>query len=129
MLRPFHPDPDHYKPTNVTGAGAELRAGIDGCRLQVPAGLAQQHRGRPAAAGGWTGTAEFLYNRDVNGIYYINANLPAAQTAFVGADSRPAGRATASTERRQRHRAEEPERGATSWNLARLSSKKPVPFW
>ena len=30
--------------------------------------------------GGITGTAEFIYNRDVNGIYYINANLPAAQT-------------------------------------------------
>ncbi len=27
-----------------------------------------------------TGTAEFLYNRDVNGVYYINANLPAAQS-------------------------------------------------
>ena len=32
--------------------------------------------------GGITGTAEFIYNRDVNGIYYINANLPAAQTAY-----------------------------------------------
>ena len=32
-------------------------------------------------------TAEFLYNRDVNGLYYINANLPAAQTAFSGADT------------------------------------------
>ena len=39
--------------------------------------------------GGITGTAEFIYNRDVNGIYYINANLPAAQTAFAGADTRP----------------------------------------
>ena len=39
--------------------------------------------------GGITGTAEFMYNRDVNGIYYINANLPAAQTAFTGADNRP----------------------------------------
>ena len=39
--------------------------------------------------GGITGTAEFIYNRDVNGIYYINANLPAAQTAFTGADNRP----------------------------------------
>jgi hypothetical protein len=39
--------------------------------------------------GGFIGTAEFLYNRDVNGIYYINANLPAAQSAFVGADNRP----------------------------------------
>jgi hypothetical protein len=38
---------------------------------------------------GFTGTAELIYNRDVNGIYYINANLPAAQTAFTGADKRP----------------------------------------
>ena len=30
-----------------------------------------------------------MYNKDVNGIYYINANLPAAQTTFVGADNRP----------------------------------------
>jgi hypothetical protein len=36
-----------------------------------------------------TGTAELLYNRDINGIYYINANLPAAQTTFAGPDSRP----------------------------------------
>jgi hypothetical protein len=32
---------------------------------------------------------EFLYNKDVNGIYYINANLPAAQSAFAGVDDRP----------------------------------------
>jgi len=38
---------------------------------------------------GMTGTLEYLYNRDVNGIYYINANLPAAQTALAGADTRP----------------------------------------
>ena len=39
--------------------------------------------------GGITGTVEFLYNKDVNGIYYINANLPAAQTTFTGVDDRP----------------------------------------
>ena len=38
---------------------------------------------------GITGTVEFLYNKDVNGIYYINANLPAPQTAFTGVDTRP----------------------------------------
>ena len=29
-----------------------------------------------------------MYNRDVNMIYYINANLPAAQSAYIGADNR-----------------------------------------
>jgi hypothetical protein len=38
---------------------------------------------------GFVGTAEFLYNRDVNGIYYINANLPAADVNFAGPDARP----------------------------------------
>lgn len=38
---------------------------------------------------GWSGTAEFLYNHDVNGVYYINANLAPANTAFAGADTRP----------------------------------------
>ena len=39
--------------------------------------------------GGWSATLDYLYNRDVNGIYYINANLPAANTSFTGADTRP----------------------------------------
>jgi hypothetical protein len=42
--------------------------------------------------GGFTGTAELIYNRDVNQMYYINANLPAAQSRFTGVDNRPAGR-------------------------------------
>jgi len=87
--RPFNPDPNYYKPTNVTGAPAasyELaltdpnfrfpklwRTDI-GVDKQLPLGL--------------IGTVEYMYNRDVDGIYYINANLPAAQSAFVGADSR-----------------------------------------
>src|SRR5574339_384689 len=36
--------------------------------------LAVDHR----FASGWRGTLEFLWGRDVNGVYYINANLPAA---------------------------------------------------
>jgi hypothetical protein len=38
---------------------------------------------------GLVGTAEFIYGRDVNGIYYINANLAAPNSSFVGADNRP----------------------------------------
>ena len=39
--------------------------------------------------GGIISTTELIYSKDVNGIYYINANLPAAQSAFTGADNRP----------------------------------------
>jgi hypothetical protein len=38
---------------------------------------------------GMIATGEFVYNRDVNGMAYINANLPLAQTSFTGVDSRP----------------------------------------
>jgi hypothetical protein len=33
-------------------------------------------------------TTELLYAQDVNGAYYINANLPAAQSTFAGVDTR-----------------------------------------
>ena len=87
---PFHPDPDHYKPTNVTGAPASsYELALTDPDFKFP----QLWRNNIAVdrrlGGGWTGTAEFIYNRDVNGVYYINANLPAAQTNFAGADTRP----------------------------------------
>ena len=87
---PFTSNIDKYKPTNVTGAPAasyELNVTDNG--FQFPqvwrTNIAVDRR----LPGGITGTAEFMYNRDVNGIYYINANLPQAQSAFVGADKRP----------------------------------------
>lgn len=88
--RPFHPDPDRYKPTEVTGAPASsYELALTDADFKFP----QLWRSNVAVdqrlPWGWTGTAEFLYNRDVNGIYYINANLPAAQGQFAGADNRP----------------------------------------
>ena len=87
---PFSTNVDRYKPTNVTGAPAtsyELNVTDENFRFpQVWRSNIAVDRRLP---GGFTGTAEFIYNRDVNGIYYINANLPAAQTAFAGADTRP----------------------------------------
>ena len=87
---PFSPDPRTYMPTNVTGAPAssyELnftepkfsfpqiwRSNI-GADIKVPFGL--------------IANGEFLYSRDLNGMYYINANLPAANTSFTGPDNRP----------------------------------------
>ena len=51
---------------------------------------------------GLVGTAEFIYNKDVNGTAYINANLPAAQSAFTGVDNRPRWVATRRTQRARR---------------------------
>jgi len=88
--RPFNPDPDHYKPTTVTGAPASsYELALTSADFKFPqvwrTNLAVDRR-LPL---GLIGTAEFLYGRDVNGIYYINANLPAAQSALNGADARP----------------------------------------
>jgi hypothetical protein len=87
---PFTTNPDRYKPTNVTGEGASsFELNVTDPDFKFPqvwrTNLAVDHR----LPGGITGTAEFLYNKDVNGVYYINANLPAAQTAFTGPDNRP----------------------------------------
>ena len=87
---PFSTNVDRYKPTNVTGApAASYELNVTDNDFRFPqvwrSNLAVDRR----LPGGITGTVEFIYNRDVNGIYYINANLPAAQTAFVGADTRP----------------------------------------
>jgi hypothetical protein len=88
--RPFHPDPNRYKPTTVTGDPAssyELSLTDPGFRFPQlwRSNIAIDQR----LLFGLIGTAEFLYGRDVNGVYYINANLAPANTAFTGADDRP----------------------------------------
>lgn len=88
--RPFNPNIDRYKPTNVNGTPApsyelnftepdfsfpQIWRNNIGADVRVPLGM---------VAG-----AEFIYSRDVNGMYYINANLPASNTSFTGPDNRP----------------------------------------
>src|SRR4029077_10041143 len=85
---PFSTNIDKYKPTNVTGAPAtSYELNVTDTNFRFPqvwrSNIAVDRR----LPGGIIGTAEYIYNRDVNGIYYINANLPAAQSAFAGADT------------------------------------------
>ena len=87
---PFNPDANVYKPATVTGGGAASYAlNVTDRDFSFP----QVWRSNVAVdrklPWGITSTTELLYSKDVNGIYYINANLPAAQAAFAGADSRP----------------------------------------
>jgi hypothetical protein len=88
--RPFNPDPNAYKPKSITGAPAgSYELDITDNSFKFPqiwrTNLAVDRR----LPGGITSTTEYIYNRDIDGIYYINANLPAAQTAFTGVDARP----------------------------------------
>ena len=87
---PFNPNPDAFKPATVTGAPA---ASVDLAVTDPNFRFPQTWRSNIAVDRrlplGLVGTAEYIYNRDVNGMLYINANLPAAQSAFSGVDNRP----------------------------------------
>jgi hypothetical protein len=87
--RPFNPDPATHKPTDVTGEpAAQYELAFTDLSFKFPqvwrTNLAIDQR----LPGGWVGTAEFLYNKDVNGIYYINANLDTPTGQYAGADQR-----------------------------------------
>ena len=86
---PFNPDPDHYKPAPTGNPAATFQLALTDPNFKFPqlwrSNIAIDQR----LPGGWTGTAEYLYSKDVNGIAYLNANLPAPQSTFTGPDGRP----------------------------------------
>lgn len=88
--RPFHPDPDHYKPANVTGAPAsKYELALTDPNFKFPQLWRTNFAVDQKLPFGLFGTAEVMYSRDINGIYYINANLSKPNTNFAGADDRP----------------------------------------
>lgn len=87
---PFNPNPDAYKPTNVTGAPASsFELAVTDPNFKFP----QQWRSNIAIDQklpfDLIGTAEFIYGSEINGIAYINANLKAPDSSFTGPDNRP----------------------------------------
>jgi len=88
--RPFHPDTRRYWPPNVTGEGASsFELNVTDPDFKFPQVWRSNVGVDRRLPWNMTGTVEFLYNKDINGIYYINANLPPAQAAFTGVDNRP----------------------------------------
>ena len=89
FARPFNPSPTRYAPTTVTGAPA---ASYELDFTDPNYKFAQIWRSNVAIdrrlPGGFVATLEGLYGKDVNAQYYINANLPAAQATYTGADKR-----------------------------------------
>ncbi len=88
--RPFNPDPDHYKPTEVTGEPAsKYELALTDPDFKFPQLWRTNIGVDQILPFGLIATAEVMYSRDVNGIYYINANLKAPDANFTGADDRP----------------------------------------
>lgn len=86
---PFNPDPNRYKPASVSGGGASSYAlNVTDPDFKFPQVWRTNVAVDRRLPWGVVGTTELLYAKDVNGIYYINANLPAAQGSFAGPDNR-----------------------------------------
>lgn len=85
---PFHPDPDHYKIAGTGNPATSYELATTDPNFTFPKLWRTDIGVDQELLFGMIGTVEYMYNRDLDGIYYINANLPAAQGAFVGADNR-----------------------------------------
>ena len=87
--RPFTPDTDRYKQPATGLPASSYGLAITNPDFRFPQ-IWRSTAGFDARLPfGFIGGAEYIYTRDVNGVYYINANLAPANTAFSGADSRP----------------------------------------
>jgi hypothetical protein len=87
---PFNTNPDAYKPATVTGApAASFQLALTDPNFKFPQIWRSNLAIDQKLPWDLIGTAEYLYSKDVNGIAYINANLPAPQTSFTGPDGRP----------------------------------------
>ena len=92
---PFNPNADVYKPAG-TGAGASsYQLNVVDSDFKFPQVWRSNIALDRKLPGGLVSTTEYLYAKDVNAVYYINANLPAPQSAFAGPDARPRWVATA----------------------------------
>jgi hypothetical protein len=87
---PFNPNPDTYKPKTVTGApAASVDLAVTDPNFKFPQTWRTNIAVDRRLPFGLTATGEFIFNHDVNGMAYINANLPAANSAYTGVDVRP----------------------------------------
>ena len=88
--RPFNPNPDAYKPATVTGApAASYELDFTNADYRFPQIWRSDLAVDRQLPYGFVGTVEGLYGKDVNGTYYINANLAAPIGNFTGPDQRP----------------------------------------
>jgi hypothetical protein len=87
--RPFNPNPLAYAPGTVTGApAASYELNVTQPDYRFPQVWRSNLAIDQKLPYGFVGTVEYIYNQDINGAYYYNANLP-TPTTFNGPDQRP----------------------------------------
>jgi hypothetical protein len=87
--RPFNPNPTAYKPASVSGGPAsKYELALTDPDFKFPQIWRTNFAVDQKLPFDLTGTVEFIYSKDVNGVYYINANLSAPDAKFTGADTR-----------------------------------------
>ncbi len=86
---PFNPNPDAYKPEATGQPPSSAAVAVTDPDFKFPQVWRTNIAVDKRLPWGLVGTGEYIYNHDVNGMAYINANLPAAQSAYAGPDSRP----------------------------------------
>lgn len=89
VFRGFNPNPLAYKPVVTGASAASYELDITDPDFKFPQLWRSNIAVDRALPWGLVATGEYLYSRDINGVYYINANLPTPQSAFAGVDARP----------------------------------------
>jgi hypothetical protein len=86
---PFNPNPDKYKPAATGGVAASYELDLTDPSFRFSQTWRTNLGVDRKLPWGMTGTVDYMYNRDRNAPAYLNANLPAAESAFTGIDNRP----------------------------------------
>ncbi len=89
---PFNPDPNHYAPPSsaITGGPAQtFELNFTDKNFKFPQSWRTNLAIDQRLPFGLTGTVEWVYTKDMNGIGYANVNLPAAESTYTGPDNRP----------------------------------------
>src|SRR6185503_1674487 len=94
---PFNPNPDRYKPAATGGNAASYELDVTDQSFRFPQTWRTNIGIDRRLPWGLVGSLDYIYNRDLNAPVYVQANLPAANSAYTGPDPRPRWVATATT--------------------------------
>jgi hypothetical protein len=86
---PFNPNPDKYKPAPTGGTAASYELDVTDQSFRFPQTWRSNIGVDRKLPWGLVGTLDYIYNRDLNDPVYVQANLPAAEGAYLGVDNRP----------------------------------------